>query len=662
MSPEQIRGEAADHRSDIFAFALVLHEMVSGRRAFTGRSTVEVMSAILRDDPEPLGRIRQDLPAGLERLVDRCLQKSPDQRYQSAIDLAYQLEAMTTDSGVRPPAADVAPRAMRSWRIPVAAAVLVATILGGAGGFFWGRSTESISTPTFMRLTFRRGTIGSARFAPDGQTIVYDAAWQGDRSELFSARTNGAEARSLELPGSSVFSISSSGEMAIRLPNSTLARMPLAGGAPREILENVISAAWAPDGNTLAVIRGDRARRKLEFPPGKLLYETAGALSSVSVSPDGDLIACAEAALGLASRPSIIVVDLAGQKRVVSENWRAIRGLGWSPDGSEIWFAAAKGDAGGSNLFAVTLKGAVRELTHVPVNLGLLDIARDGRLLLERMDVRLEAIGLLAGDTKERNLSTFDGNGLSDLAPDGRTVILTNAGESGIDVFLRRADASPLVRLGDGGGFALSPDGRWVLRAMHNPPKLALLPTGPGEIRPIDHQPFAGFHWGNWFPDGKRILFVGSEPGHGNRMYVQDLDGGPARAIAPEGVTIQTGSDAISPDGKWVAALGPGRRAALYPTDGGDPRPLEGVVPGDLPTRWSDDGRVLYLFRQGRIPAPIYKLDIATGKKDLWKEVGPNDLAGVTGIGHFQVTPDGAAYAYNFGRTLSDLYLVHGVK
>ena len=660
MSPEQVRGDPVDHRSDIFAFGLVLHEMISGRRAFTGPSAVEMMNAILNDDPAPLGGTNRAVPAGLERLIGRCLQKLPEERYESAKDLGYQLEALALDAG---PAGAPASRSAGLRRGLVIAGVVMAALAGAVGGLVWGRATASAVTPTFTRLTFRRGTIGTARFSPDGQTIVYSAAWQGERSELFSARTNGAEARPLELPDTDIFSISSADEMALQLANGTLAVAPLGGGSPRERLEGVIIADWAPDGREMALIRGDRSRRRLEFPEGKVLYETAGTLANLRVSPDGALIACSEAPPGLGSLSSLIVVDRAGVRRVISPNWRLVRGLVWSPDGREIWFAGTKVEAGRSSLFAVTLKnGDERQLTHLPVNVVLHDISRDGQLLVERSDLRMEAAGMLQGDTKERNLSAFDYNGLSDISADGRTMIITNAGETGLHIYLQRADRSPPVRLGDGGAFALSPDGRWLIRDTFSPRKLSVLPTGPGSIRAIEHQPFAGYLWASWFPDGKRILFAGSEPGRGIRLYVQDLDGGPARAIAPEGVTMATGSAAVSPDSKFIAALGQGRLAALYPVDGGDPRPLPGVVRGDLPTRWNADGTMLYLYRQGMLPAPVYRLEIATGKKEVWKEVGPSDTAGVRGIGHFQMTTDGSAYTYNFGRTLSDLYVVQGIR
>jgi Tol biopolymer transport system component len=662
MSPEQVRGEIADHRSDIFAFALVLYEMLSGRRAFTGASPIETMSAILKEEPPALSLTNRELTPALDRLIVRCLQKAPDDRFQSAKDLAFNIEALSADSAVSLVVPALTSGRTRSRRVAGVAVVLLFALAGTTAGFVWGRTTGSAGAPTFKRLTFRRGTIQSARFAPDGQTIVYAAAWQGQPAELFSRRVDSPEARSMGLTGSTILSISASGEMALRLRDGTLARAPLGGGAPREIIENVVTAAWGPDGKTLAIVRSIAGRQRVEFPPGKVLYETAGTLADLSVSASGDRIACVESTRGIGLLPSVIVVDLNGIKRTVSDGWRAVHGVAWSPRGDEVWFAASKSDYGGRTLLAATLDGALRVLTTVPGNLSLHDISRDGRVLLERSDERVEASGLAPGETRERDFSWFDVNGLSDLSTDGRTLIITEAGESGFHVFLRKTDGSPAVQLGDGGGFALSPDGRWVILQPVDPPRLALLPTGPGEIRPIPHQRFTGYEWANWFPDGKRILFVGSEPDHRLRPYVQDLDGGPPRAIAPEGVTMQSGSNAISPDGAWFAAIGPGRLVALYPTSGGEPRILPALAPGDVPSRWSGDGRFLYLYRHGPIPAPVYRLDLSTGKKELWKEVGPADTAGVTAIAHFQMTPDGSAYVYNYQRTLSDLYLLEGVK
>ncbi len=663
MSPEQTRGAMLDKRTDIWSFGCVWYEMLTGRSAFAGATVSDSIVSILTKEPD-WPALPAATPSNIRRLLARCLEKDPKKRLRDIGDARVELDEAPPASSVATPVA-AANQPTRRFGLLMAAALLMAALAGVAGAWLFRGSTAESAPPTFKRLTFRRGTIGSARFAPDGQSLVYAAAWQGERSQLFSGRTDSSESRQLGVTGAAILSISAAGEMALRLPNGTLARAPLAGGAPREVAEGVASAAWGPDGRELAMVRLVSGRRQLEFPPGHVLYETANLLANVSVSKDGQFVACSESTPGVGaggSSPSLIVVDLAGKKRTLSSDWNSIRGISWPPGRNEVWFAASKTGFGGRSLLAVTLDGMQRELVSGPVNFVLHDISTNGRVLLEQSDERFEASGLTPGDVRERDLSWFDATGLSDLSPDGRTLIITESGESGFRVFLRRTDGSQTAQLADGGGFALSPDGRWVILQSLDPPKLSLLPTGPGDIKLIPNEHFAGYTWANWFPDGKRILIVGSEPDRRNRLYVQDLDGGAPRPISAEGTSIQTGSDAISPNGEWVAALGPNRVPALYPTDGGDVRPLSGVVPGDLPSRWSSDGRFLYLFRQGVLPAPIYRLEVQTGKKELWKEVGPSDRAGVNSIGHFQITPDGAYYAYNFLRSLSDLYVVDGLK
>jgi hypothetical protein len=677
MSPEQVRGEATDRRSDIFAFAVILYEMLSGRRAFTGSSAIETMSAILKEEPPDLAH-STDIPPALARTIRRCLDKSPDQRFQSARDLAFALEALSSDSETR---AAVTPQGRRRHRFGFALAVVAGLLVVAAivAGLQIAGAIGRPSLPTFTRLTFRRGTVLSARFGPDGQTIVYSAAWQGNPLELFSTRVGSVEARSLGSVGASILSISSTGEMALRLQQpagnddargpasarrgarSTLARAPLAGGAPREIIENVITAVWAPDGQTLAIVRAVEGRRRLEFPPGNVLYETAGEISAIAIAPSGRSIACAESSQGIGPVISIGLVDLNRTHKTLSGGWRSVRGVAWSPRGAEVWFAASKTSFGAGTVFAVTPTGRLRDVVRVPADLNLYDVFADGRALVGRSDNRLEARGVAPGETKERDLSWYDYTGLSDLSPDGRTIIITSDGETGFQMYQRKIDGSPAVQLGEGGSFGLSPDGRSTLMQTLAPLRFGILPIGPGEPRYIPHPGFDAYFWANWFPDGKRILFAGSEAGHGLRLYVEDLDGGGRHAIAPEGTIIATGSHAISPDEKFVAALEKGR-VVLCPIEGGAARPVAGLSPGDVPSRWSADGRVLYVYRRDELPVRVYRVDVATGRKDLWKEIGPSDSAGVTGVGHVLLTPDGGSYVYNYIRTVSDLYLVDGLK
>ncbi|MBI3667393.1 MAG: serine/threonine protein kinase [Acidobacteria bacterium] len=319
MSPEQVRGQRADHRADIFTFGAILYEMLTGKRAFRGESAVETMNAILKEEPL---ETQAGMPVPLEHIVRHCLEKTPEQRFQSARDLAFDLEALSTLSTTLAPATLKQPP--RRWLRPLAGLALLAII---AGVFFIGRRTATSAVPSFQRLTFRRGTVRSGRFAPEGRTIVYSASWEGKPAELFSARPDSPESRSLGFEQADVQAISSAGEMALLLkPQSlfgwsgykgTLARAPLAGGAPREVLADAQTADWAPDGAALAVVRAVGERNRVEFPIGKVLYETADNILAMRISPRGDLVALAEHPPGFGTKGSVSVLDLKGNKRLV---------------------------------------------------------------------------------------------------------------------------------------------------------------------------------------------------------------------------------------------------------------------------------------------------------------------------------------------------------
>ncbi len=670
MSPEQVRGKPADHRSDIFSFGAILYETLSGRRAFRGDTAADTMSAILMKEPPDLSVANQNIPPALERIVRHCLEKNPEERFYSAHDLAFDLEALSGVSGPGAvPAIGAPARRFRLGALFVGLGLLAALALG----FFAGTRFASRPPPSFHRLTFHRGEIASARFAPDGQTILYAAAWEGKPLEVFANRPESPESRPFGLAGAEVLSISGSGEMALSLGrhplegfvrSGTLARMAVAGGgAPREILEEVHWADWAPDGASLAVIRSiRRGRHRLEFPIGKVLYETTGWVSHARVSPKGDRVAFLDHPARGNDGGMVAVVDLSGKKKTLTGVFTSAQGLAWSPGGGEIWFTA--GSAGSSRaLQAVTLSGHSRLLVRVTAGLTLQDVSRDGRVLMTQDSMRRGILGRLAGEEKERDLSWLDWSLWNDLSADGKTLLFSETGEgggAGSSLYLRKTDGSPAVRLGEGSRGSLSPDGKWVTSIVHltSEPQLVVLPTGAGEVKRL---PRDGLNVQNaaWLPDGKRVVFSANEPGHGFRIYLRDLAGGKPRALTPEG--YESYNKTVSPDGKFIVAQGPDLRRWLCPLEGGEPTPLPALTRGDLPTRWSADGRSLYVFRRGELPAKVYRLDVATGRKELWRELMPADPAGVSNIVPLP-TPDGGSYVYSYGRTLSDLFLVEGLK
>jgi len=667
MSPEQASGRSVDFRSDQFALGTILYEMVTGVRPFQRPTGAETLVAIIREEPEDLARLSPRAPAPLRWLIDRCLAKDPEERFAATRDLARDLASLREHLSESTTSEAIVP-ARRRNRLLRPATWLAAGLVGGAalGVLVFRRTGPVADDLRFQRLTFRRGTLLSARFAPDGQTVVYGAAWEGTAPEIYSVRLDGPESRSLGLPPADILSVSPSGELAISLgrrfvfgweSTGTLARVPLGGGAPREVLENVETADWAPDGASLAVARDAGARRQLEFPIGTVLYETAGWISNVRVSPDGHHVAFIDHPSRGDNLGSLVVMDTDGKRRVLSD--RPYRGVAWSPDGDGVWSAAVFTD----------LSGRARRVLQVPGFTNIFDVSRSGRVLLAHSALRREIVGLAPGRTAEQNLTWLDWSHPEGLSANGRTVLFDEQNfqvddDGNYTIYVRKTDGSPAVKLGRGQSLALSPDGRWALavrnRNRSGTSDLLLLPTGAGEARTLPRSGLA-YESGSFFPDGQRLLVSGQEQGRASRLFVVSLADGKLTAVSPEGVSVFRWQP-LSPDGRTAVARGADGMLALYPIDGGEARPVPGASREDLPIRWTSDARALFVQRGTSVPAHIDVLDVASGRRRPWKELTPPDPAGVLAIGPIKMSADGRSYVYSYRRLIDDLYVVDGLK
>ncbi len=662
MSPEQVRGETIDHRTDIFAFGAMLYEMLSGRRAFKGDSSVETMNAILKEDPPDLSGSQARLAPALDRLVRRCLEKRREERFHSAHDLGIALEALTDVSGSVPVVArDLDARKLR--RPLVVAAMVVAAIATAAIGYVAGgriRATQPPASPSYHRLTFRRGSIRSARIAPDGHTIVYAAEWGSTPDAQFlTTRAESPESLRLDLPAGDVLSISRSGELAILLKVRQLF-----GFARTGTLEDVHDADWLPDASGLVVARASQSGYRLEFPAGTPVYSTAGWISHVRVSPTGDRVAFLDHPIFGDDRGSVAVVDRRGTVQRLGGAWESAQGLDWSPAGDEIWFTAAAHGLWRS-LRAVTLAGQLRTLAVAPSTLSLEDVTPDGHVLMVSSNMRRGIVARLPGEAADRDLSWLDWSQVIDLSTDGRTLLITEQGEGGgpgYSVYIRQTDGSPAVRLGEGNAWALSPDGKWVLvqSLRSSPAQFLLLPTGPGEPKAATNDRINHLI-GVFAPDGKQILFYGHEAGRPTRAYVQDLQGGNPRPVAPEGVTPLAGrvAGSISPDGRRFLCNA-NDRPAFCQMDGGSPQPIQGLDPGMNVIRFSGDGRSLFVVQREGRTAKLLALALDNGTRTLLHEITASDLMDSTGP--FLLTPDGRSVVYGYGTQTSDLYVVSGLR
>jgi hypothetical protein len=676
VSPEQLRGQTADARSDIFALGAVLYEVLSGRRAFHGDTQADTLSAILDRDPPPMTMAGGPPPPALDKLLRRCLEKDPADRFQSARDVAFAFDALSTGS-VSESAGAVAPaRPSRRWWW-AGAGLLGAAIIAGLA-FVAGQRAAEKPPPEFKQLTFRRGWVDEARFTPDGQTIVYGAGWDGKPVELFQTRTDSPESRPLGLAHAKVLSISSQGQMAILMDPSrrggligsgTLAVVALAGGTPRELLESVLWADWTPDGRALCVARNHpNGEVTIELPPGTVLHRTRGYVAGVRVSRDGRFVVIAERVNG-----KVVLVDRDRRDtRTLAEPLAAnFWGLAWGPTGREVWFTEGPRRTARS-VHAVDLEGRRRVVYRSAGNLALVDSAPDGRVLLHRSLDRLEAMALLPGRPLEQDVTVYDNTWVGALSVDGRLLLLDSIEEEkGRFVYLRRDGGDP-VRLAAGVGVDISPDRKSAL-VVADTGELSEVPFGAGLPRKIDlgkvraggaPRPWAGRGGAAYVqsPRGGMIVRGRERPDEPHSLW--RIHEGVAKPRRLElGVPGAIQSWDIAPDGRHVAVKIEGSDTIrIVALEGGRSRGIR-VADADLAvSRWSGDGRSLFLVRVGRWPCAIHRLDLATEKVELWKRVAPPDPTGVLQCLGLLPSADGKSYAYTANRSLASLVVAEGLR
>jgi len=668
MSPEQVRGEALDARSDVFSLGALLYELLGGGRAFPGASVVESGYAILHRDPAPLP---PEVPGPVAQVVLRCLEKEPERRFQSASDLAFALDVVRgAPSSRAAPLLDPVKRFPR-WVIAggllaVAAAVLLVTRA------VLPRSAAP-PLPTLEQVTHRWGTISRARFAPDGR-VFFSAAFEGGPGEIYVRPPGSPEAQRLGLANSELSAVSSTGELALlRAPRfsliftwqGTLARVPGVGGTPRDVAEQVEYADWSPGGE-LAVVTGSGSGRSLEFPPGKTLFHTDGWISDPRFSSRGDRITFVHHPIFGDDMGEVMVVDLDGRGRTLTRRTPRLVGLAWAPGSREIWFTA--GEVQRNTLRAVDLEGRERELYRAPSDIHLDDVAPDGSVLLSNQYERSEIV--VEQDGRQSLLSWGDWtNTVVAFAPDRRALFSgtdptpTQTGPQGSLVFLRGADGAPAQILGRGIAVDLSADGRWALTTSVDWRELEALPVGPGQPRTF---PVKGLliNAARWFRDGKRILLAAKAPAApGIQLYTFGIDDSVLRRVSADLVAARRILH-LSPDGRLAATLDPSMKPLVIALADGSRVPIPGVEADAVPRGWAGPGE-LWMSRGGDRPparARLFRVQLASGRTLEEREVGPMDATGANGIGQVLVSEDGRLTAMTFGRTLGQLFILRGLS
>ena len=673
MAPEQARGKPADARSDLFSLGAILYELLTGQRAFKGDSAADTISAILHRDPPELSSTNGDVPPAVDRIMRHCLEKDPAERFQSARDVAFALEAISDRSVVAQKS--IAEKPSRKWLlVAIAAGVIVlAAVLGFAA--FRSARTEA---PPFRQITFRSGSIQAARFGSDGLNVIYSAQWEGDPPQIQTSRVGDTEFRSLGLPTATIAAVSSQGALAILLGcepffvsdcGGTLAEVPPGGGAPRPLLEHVHYADWSPTGDSLAVVVQDpNGQDRLEYPIGHILYQSSGWITTPRISRDGKQVAFAYHDLANDDRGRVALVDTEGHVRFLTSELASIEGVAWSPSGREVWVAASAEvdkSAWADTLYSVGLNGRMRALQRFPAIVHLHDVASDGRILLSREIARKEMIGYFPGDHAEHPYSWLDWSLPGGLSNNGRYLLFTEAGAAATDSsvsYLRPTNDAPPVRLGKGAAVALSPDGKWAAVNYVIGNKLALIPTGAGNSREMESGNIAQYDFPGWWSgDGNTISFVAREPGHGLCVYSQPVNGGAPRRRSPELQFIGALRPhfAVSPDAALAALIPAGAsKVHLFDSSGKDLGEAAGGTDEDVPATFSGDGRLIVGPRLGKWPLQFFALDLQKGTRTLWKTFGALDRSGLRGDWDLRATPDLNYYVYSITQVTSELYVM----
>jgi Tol biopolymer transport system component len=667
MAPEQVRGATVDSRTDIFAFGAVFYELVSGQRAFRRDTAAETMTAILKEDPRELTDLTQPVSPGIERVIRRCLEKQPEQRFQSAKDLAFALEAIsgtTTSKTGAQPAIQVRPPAPR-WAVLAAVGALA---LAAGAAIAWYLRPPASPAPQFEQVSFHRGNVIRARFAPDGKTVVYSALLNGEPADTYVIRDEYPEPVSAGLHGALLLSISRQGQMAVLVrpgemihfqAKGTLATAPLGGGAPRELLDNVYDADWSPDGNNLAVIDRDKGQWRVQYPIGKTLLTVDNWLSDLRVAPDGKQVALFRHPGGASDdRGDVIVVDDSGHVNTISTGWESLEGLAWAPSGKEVWYS---GSPSGPQycIYATTLAGKTRTIYCGTSATMILDQASNGRSLMMSGERHVGMAMVEHGTSHERDLTWLDFTFGPRISIDGSLILFTDESEnsgSGYSVYVRKSDGSPAVRIGSGGfGTDISPDGKWALVVMPGDPaaRVRIVPVGAGQPKVLH---WDGFHpsWAHWFPDGQHIIMRASGPDQKSSTYITDVDGASPKYIGPTGEF-----PGIAPDNHSYATIDDGKPVLKsLASDATTQIPkAEGAVPDERAIAWTTDSQHVFIGSPAPTGLNIYRFDLQTGKRELWQTIKPADQIGLTPMNPaVAITPDGRWMVFTYTAVRSQLY------
>jgi hypothetical protein len=667
MSPEQLRGEPLDARSDIFSWAATIYEVLAGHRAFPGATFVESGYSILHRDPEPLPA---EVPAPVAEVVLRCLDKDPARRIQSASDLAFALEVIghATGSTARGPP----PRARRRGRGLGLGVVAAALLIASTAALVRVRQgAHPAPALTFEPVTFRWGTVTAARFLPDGRA-AFSAAFEDNPEQIFVRPARSTLAQAIGLSDARLMASAGNAELAVLLRprhvtvstfRGTLAQVPSVGGTPRSLADDTEFADWSSKGELLTVrfVNGTRA---LESPPGHLLFSAKGWMSNPRFSHSGQSIAFLHHPFAGDDMGEVVVLDRTGKSKTLSRRWPSAFGLAWSPDDGEVWFT--EGPTVPNEIHAASLSGKERIVYTASSSIVLQDISATGEVLLVDSLDRFD-LSYASKSGSQRLLSFTDGNAsLGAVSESGQALFgvadpLTT--EDALLAVLRSVDGSPPQVIGHGYPLDLSADGRWALVQSYDETRVSALPTGPGQARAFDTHDL-NIRSARFLPGNTGFVAVARAPSeNAARLYVVDGEKRTADPLGEVRLSTKRESLYLSPDATIAAALTIDNRLALISVADGAPLPVPAEFADMRPKGWSAQGELW--LGQGGTSAParmhLYRVDLRTGRTLEERTISPPELAGTTHISGVEISRSGEHVVFFYDRNPGRLLIARGL-
>ncbi|MFT5316539.1 MAG: hypothetical protein ACI9UK_002385 [Candidatus Krumholzibacteriia bacterium] len=619
----------------------------------------------------------EDVPPSVIAIIRRCLEKEPGERFHSAHDLAFSLGALSgsgVSTGTAATLSDVSGPRRRPKVGTIAAFVLLGMLIGAAGMWLFKPSEPPPEAVLYTSLSSRRGFVTNARFSGSDGAAIYSARWDGEPSQVYPATLANQTSRPLDMGAAHLFSLSINGEFALSLNQrstlgfetiGTLATTQSSGVAPRALLEDVMAADWGPDGTSLAVAHEVDGVVRIEYPIGTVLYESAGWISFLTVSPDGEKVAFTDCPIRGDNFNTVKVVDRSGhlERLDVFGSW----GLVWSADGEAVY------GSGGSVINRQKPGEAVQLVAGFPNHVALWDIDSAGRFLISSGGTRRESY-VQTENSQELNFSWRDWTTPRYLSADGAQVVFEEGNvfnDDGYAIYARNVNGTAPVLLGYGTTLAVAPDLDRVAiykRPGRDDGELLLVPIGIGETVSLPTGNLRLLYDdGSWVketaPGGKEGLLLSASVGaESPRLYFLPVDGSEANPVTPAGMTLEHSGHIVSSDGRRIIVNVTDGAPLEFDVAGNGPKPVSGLEVSDLPLRFNTDGNHVYVQKMHTLPAQIIKVNLQTGERVFWRELSPGDLAGVTAIDRVQISADGKTQVFSNRRNLSHLVLVEGLK